>query len=141
MYSTLNSERPSRVDMLQLLAVLCLMGISIAFVYSATTANDAVAAVAWYKQSCFRQIIWFILGLCVAGGVCMVDYHALTRWSMVAYGVSLVFLVAVIIPGIGSMRYGARRWIDLGRVSVSTIGVRQAGVHPGAGAFPEPSGG
>jgi rod shape determining protein RodA len=114
MYTTFNTERPSRVDMVQLLAVLCLMFISIAFVYSATTANDAVAAVAWYKQSCFRQIVWFVLGLCVAGGVCMLDYHALTRWSMVAYGIAILALVVVLIPHIGSMRYGARRWIDLG---------------------------
>ena len=42
------------------------------------------------------------------------DYHTLTRWAFVAYWISIITLVAVIIPGIGSWRYGARRWIDLG---------------------------
>jgi rod shape determining protein RodA len=32
----------------------------------------------------------------------------------VVYWVTIVLLVAVVIPGIGSMRFGARRWIDLG---------------------------
>ncbi len=114
MYTNQNTERPSRIDMIQLLAVFGLIFISIAFVYSATTANDAVIPVAWYKQSCFRQIIWFGIGLCAAGAVCMVDYHALTRWSLVVYGVTILSLIAVIIPHVGSIRYGARRWIDLG---------------------------
>ncbi|HEX3798531.1 MAG TPA: rod shape-determining protein RodA [Verrucomicrobiae bacterium] len=113
-YTATERERPGRIDILQLLAVVALMLISIAFVYSATTANDAVSPVTWYRQSWFRQIIWFTLGLGVAGGVCMIDYHALTRWSLVAYGIAIFFLLVVIIPGIGSMRYGARRWIDLG---------------------------
>ncbi len=50
--------------------------------------------------------IWFVHRDCgVAGAVCMVDYHALARWSLVAYGIAIFALVAVIIPGIGiSMR-------------------------------------
>jgi rod shape determining protein RodA len=43
-----------------------------------------------------------------------VDYHTLARWSFVGYWVMILCLVAVLIPHIGSMRFGARRWIDLG---------------------------
>ena len=33
---------------------------------------------------------------------------------MVAYWASIILLLLVLIPGIGAMRFGARRWIDLG---------------------------
>jgi rod shape determining protein RodA len=42
------------------------------------------------------------------------DYHTLARWSFVAYWATIFFLFIVLIPHIGSMRFGARRWIDLG---------------------------
>ncbi len=110
-----NTERVAKLDLQQLLAVLGLMLLSVAFVYSATTAGEtATGALAWYRQSCFKQAVWFALGLGAAGAVCMVDYHTLTRWAIVIYWLSIISLVAVIMPHIGSMRYGARRWIDLG---------------------------
>ena len=113
MYTNPDGERPYRVDILQLLAVAGLMLISILFVYSATTVNKPVAAI-WYHQSYFRQIVWFALGIIAAGVICMTDYHALARWSLVAYSLTILTLLAVLIPHVGSIRYGARRWIDLG---------------------------
>jgi rod shape determining protein RodA len=114
MLNTQHSERPSRIDSPQLLAVLVLMLISIAFVYSATMVNESSSTLAWYRHSYFKQIIWFSIGLGAAGILCLADYHTLTRWSFVAYWITILALVAVIIPGIGSMRNYARRWIDLG---------------------------
>ena len=46
--------------------------------------------------------------------LCLADYHALARWSLVAYWATILLLVAVLVPYIGAMRFGARRWIDLG---------------------------
>ncbi|MDB6110783.1 MAG: Rod shape-determining protein RodA [Pedosphaera sp.] len=110
----INNQRQPRIDLVQLGAVLVLMLISIAFVYSATMSNDSTSGLAWYRQSYFRQMVWFTLGLGAAGVVCVIDYHALSRWAFVGYWVAILFLVAVLIPHVGSMRYGARRWVDLG---------------------------
>ena len=50
-----------------------------------------------------------------AAAVCLMDYHTLARWSFVAYWATILCLVAVLIPHIGSTHgWGARRWIDLG---------------------------
>jgi rod shape determining protein RodA len=114
LYTNPHGERPFRFDWLQLLAVAGLMLISIAFVYSATSVNKTGIEPVWYHQSYFRQIVWFALGTIAAGAICMADYHTLTRWSLVAYCVTILFLIVVIIPHIGSKRYGAMRWIDLG---------------------------
>lgn len=110
---TLN-EKYVKLDRLQLFAVLGLMFVGIAFVFSATMANPVEADKPWFTQMWFKQIIWYALGLGAAVAVCTVSYHTLARWSYVGYGLMMLCLLAVLIPGIGSMRYGARRWIDLG---------------------------
>lgn len=113
-FHTLNNERQPRFDGTQLLCVFLLMVISVIFVYSATMTSEAAVNMSWYKQGWVRQIVWFALGLGAAAVVCLIDYHVISRWAFVAYWLTILTLVAVTIPGIGSMRYGARRWIDLG---------------------------
>jgi rod shape determining protein RodA len=105
------NERPWKVDYVQLAAIACLMVISVLFVCSATTVNDAGSTLAWYRQTYFKQVIWFIIGSGAAAMICFLDYHVLTRWAMVGYAIAIVFLVAVLVPGIGTKIYGARRWI------------------------------
>ena len=112
--ATLNDPHP-RVDRLQLAALAGLMLLGGLFVYSATMVNEAVNAAALFNQSWFRQIIWYAVGLGAAAGVCFVDYHTLARWSVVAYWGTMLLLVAVLIPGIGTSHgWGAQRWIDFG---------------------------
>jgi rod shape determining protein RodA len=110
----LNKERHEGLDRLQLAALAGLMFVGTMFVYSATMANPALAALPWYDQSWVRQLVWYALGIGAGAALCALDYHTLARWSFVAYWVTIFFLVVVLIPHIGSMRFGARRWIDLG---------------------------
>ena len=115
MLTPFNIQRQPRLDIAQLAAVLLLMLVSVAFVYSATMSSESASMVALYRQGYFRQIIWFILGLAAAGAVCLVDYHTISRWSFVAYWLCIPILIAVLIPGIGvTHNSGARRWIDIG---------------------------
>ena len=109
----LNTTQREPFDRLQIAALAGLMLIGAAFVFSATMVTDAAAALPWYDQSWVRQIVWYALGLGVAVALCVVDYHTLARWSFVAYWLMIICLIAVLIPHVGSMRFGARRWIDL----------------------------
>jgi rod shape determining protein RodA len=113
MFSTGTTPRES-FDRLQIAALVGLMFIGAAFVFSATMVNDFAAALPWYDQTWVRQIVWYALGFGVAAAMCVLDYHTLARWSFVGYWLMIICLVAVLIPHIGSMRFGARRWIDLG---------------------------
>jgi rod shape determining protein RodA len=110
----LNKEHHEGLDRLQLVALAGLMIIGTLFVYSATMANPAMASLPWYDQSWVRQIVWYALGIGAGAVLCILDYHILARWSFVAYWATIFFLVVVLIPHIGSMRFGARRWIDFG---------------------------
>src|SRR6476646_5614895 len=107
-------EQHARVDWLMLAAIWGLMVVGVCFIYSATMANESLNAAPWYSQRYFMQIAWYIICVTLAVGICLIDYHALTRWSMVIYWATILLLIAVLIPKIGSMRFGARRWIDLG---------------------------
>jgi rod shape determining protein RodA len=109
----------SRLDWLMIGAIVGLMAFGAAFIYSATMASDSVRMLSWYSQPWVKQIIWFGIGTGAAAVVTTVDYHTLTRWALVMYWGTLILLVVVLIPGIGSTRgWGARRWIDLGPLSL-----------------------
>src|SRR5580658_5627173 len=107
------NEHGQKLDRLQLLALAGLMVIGALFVCSATLANPAFASLPWYDQMWIRQIFWYVIGIGAGTALCIVEYHVLARWSIVIYWVAIFFLVIVLIPGIGSSHYGARRWIDL----------------------------
>ena len=75
MLGTPLNERPARLDLLQLLAVLGLMVGGAAFVYSATMVHEPVGFWQQYHelplpqffgwllpQMFFRQIVWYVLG-------------------------------------------------------------------------------
>jgi rod shape determining protein RodA len=121
------NESRLRFDALQLLAVIGLGVLSVLFVYSAKMVNEPVGLVAMFRETSFvqflgwlthqlffRQIIWVVLGLLAAAGLCWFNYQSLSRWSFVAYWAGIGALIAVLIPGIGSVHGGARRWIDFG---------------------------
>lgn len=103
------NERQSRVDWQMISALVALMIIGALFIYSAKEPGETTV---WYNQFHIRQIIWFIVGIGAAVMVCLIDYHSLARWAIVGYWFSIGLLLAVFV--IGSVRFGARRWIDLG---------------------------
>src|SRR5471032_2623477 len=106
------NEHRRRLERLQLAALAALMFIGAAFIYSATMVNASEAAKAWYDQVWTHQIVWYALGIGTGAALCLVDYHSLARWSFVAYGATIICLVAVLIPHIGTTHgWGARRWI------------------------------
>jgi rod shape determining protein RodA len=109
-------HRESRIDRLQIGALCGLMVLGALFVYSATMVNEPAGLAPWYSQSWFRQIVWYVLGTGTAAALCCVDYHTLARWSMVAYWFAVLLLVVVLF--FGTVRFGARRWFDLGFFSL-----------------------
>src|SRR5262245_13807435 len=112
------NERRSRIDWLLVLSLLGLMVLGAAFVFSATTVSETARELPWYRQHYFvMQLLWYGVGIVAAVAVCLVDYHVLARWSLVAYWVT-IFLLLVVLTPIGTLRMGARRWIDFGPVSL-----------------------
>jgi rod shape determining protein RodA len=113
MFDVINSAQQPRVDKLQLSALACLMLIGIAFIYSATMVSESAAALPIYDQLWFRQAVWYGIGTAGAVALCLVDYRAMSRWAFIIYWFTIAMLIAVLIPHVGSVHLGARRWFDL----------------------------
>lgn len=97
-------ERFDRITPL-CIAVLSLIGVF--FIYSAQMARDGSQ---WKSQ-----LVYLTLGAVLYLGTALLDYRIWLRYAHWVYLVSLVLLVLVLIPGIGTTHgMGARRWIDLG---------------------------
>jgi len=114
MFESNLNEPQGRLDKLQLAALCGLMLLGAAFVFSATMVSEASSSSSWYHQSWLRQILWYVLGIGAATGLCCMDYRTISRWAFVVYWVAILLLIVVLIPGIGTTHgWGARRWIDL----------------------------
>lgn len=61
-----------------------------------------------------KQLIGLILGLAVMAVVSLIDYMWILNFYWILYLMSVFMLVMVLIPGVGEVVNGARRWINLG---------------------------
>lgn len=106
MYETQLIQKEPKVDWYLLAAIGGLMLVGLAFIYSASTVNDANNNF-WLKQA-----ISYGLGLAGAAIICLVPYDTLSRFSLLGYWASIILLIIVMI--FGRSLYGAKRWIDFG---------------------------
>lgn len=97
-----------RYDWWLLGSVIVLIVMGIAMIYSAAK-GDPVIARSWLDQAVTAVAGLFILIL-----ISVLDYTLLKNVSPVLYIVTLAMLVLVLVPGIGKLQNGARRWFDLG---------------------------
>ncbi|MFQ5656699.1 MAG: putative lipid II flippase FtsW [Candidatus Methylomirabilales bacterium] len=95
---------------------LILVGLGILMVYSAS----AIRAQEHFGDPSFflkRQVVWAIVGLTTLIGVSGQDYRQLERWAPALYLVSVVLLIVVLIPHVGTKVNGARRWLRFSSLS------------------------
>jgi len=71
-----------------------------------------------------KQLIWLFLATLAGGLALLVDLEALRKYVYWLGLASIIFLLLVLIPGIGVEVNGARRWMDFGfmRLQVSEVG-------------------
>lgn len=98
-------------DFVIFFSIITLLGVGIVMVFSAS----AVSAYVHFNDSYYflkRQLIWAIVGLAVMIFFMQLDYHIWRKWAKPAFCLTLISLVLVLVPGIGKVVNGARRWID-----------------------------
>lgn len=103
---------PVRFDTLLLFAVLALISLGLVMVYSAS----AVLAQDKRGDSLFflkRQLVAAGVGLLAMAVAMKVGWRKLARLAYPLLVVTLVLMVLVLIPGIGTAGGGAKRWIRL----------------------------
>lgn len=89
--------------------MLALLGIGIAFIFSAGYSNPDP-----FFQSLFiKQISWAVLGMLFFILFAAVDYHHWTRMAWWVYAAGLILLALVFVPHVGYKINGALRWLQL----------------------------
>ena len=86
--------------------VSALLALGLVMLYSATMFHRGGAF--WGSQ-----VLWCCIGLVVCLGAAVADYQVLKKISAPALVLAFLLLVAVMLPGIGLERNGARRWLQL----------------------------
>lgn len=98
------------MDYLFLLAVGLLLAFGLVMLFSAGSARafanfgDSL----WYFK---QQLKGVVLGAILMYAFSKMDYHWLEKWSGIALLGAAFLLVLVIIPGVGTTRNGATRWL------------------------------
>jgi len=114
-----SAGQPTRIqgfDVTLVWVVLALMALGLLMVYSASIAMPDNPRFAKYLPTHFltRHMVAIGFGLVAALITVQVPVASWERWAPWIFVISLVMLIAVLIPGLGKVVYGARRWIPLG---------------------------
>ncbi|MBP1156278.1 MULTISPECIES: stage V sporulation protein E [unclassified Paenibacillus] len=107
----------SAPDMLMLGSTLLLLGIGVVMVYSAS----AVLAFREFGDAFYylkRQALFAALGIMAMVFTMNTDYWVWKKYSKIALIICFILLVAVLIPGIGVVRGGARSWLGIGSFGI-----------------------
>lgn len=97
----------SKLDPVSLAASVVLMGIGIAFIYSAGYRGEDAPPATFYR----KQIVWAMIGFSGYAAAAVADYRWVGRQSGWLYGVSCALLVLVLLVGVKV--YGAYRWLNV----------------------------
>ncbi|WP_137789737.1 stage V sporulation protein E [Bacillus sp. E(2018)] len=107
----------STPDIIMIVVTLMLLSIGIIMVYSAS------ADLGLYKfDDAFffakRQLLFAGVGIAAMFFIMNINYMTWRVWSKILLIICFVLLIAVLIPGIGMVRGGARSWIGVGAFSI-----------------------
>ncbi|MCF8564478.1 stage V sporulation protein E [Alicyclobacillus tolerans] len=111
------SSRQKSVDIVILAVTLGLLCIGVMMVHSASSVislqkfNDAY----FYAK---RQLLWAGLGIVFMFVMANYDYHRLRALAPKIALISFLFLVVVLIPGVGQIRGGSRAWLGIGSLGI-----------------------
>ncbi len=109
----LDTRRRGEPDLVLFVAVFTLAGIGLAMSYSAS----AVYAFRVFGDSFYflkRQMLWAVVGLVALFIFQGIDYRQYVKHTKIMLLVSVLLLIAVLIPGLGASVKGSSRWISIG---------------------------
>ncbi|MEG0873139.1 MAG: putative peptidoglycan glycosyltransferase FtsW [Clostridia bacterium] len=108
-----NKKEKQNMDFGMLITILILLCAGIVMVSSASS----YYSLSTYSDSNYllvKQLMLAIAGVIVMLVISKIDYKIYRRWSYIGYGISLILLIAVLVPGIGQESNGATRWLGFG---------------------------
>ena len=109
-FATIRRLEPENVIMC-LVATLLVIGIIMIYSTSSAKAADGVHSM---NAAFLRHVMWVAIAIIGMLIMMRIDYHYLQKYSTAIFIVALLGLIFVLIPDIGTVTYGARRWVRFG---------------------------
>jgi cell division protein FtsW len=107
----------SAPDMTMLLCTLILLTIGVVMVYSASAVLAFHEFGDWYYYL-KRQLLFAVLGVVAMVFTMNVDYWVWKKQARLILIICFVMVAAVLIPGVGVVRGGARSWLGIGSFGI-----------------------
>ncbi|MFP4661157.1 MAG: stage V sporulation protein E [Halanaerobiales bacterium] len=120
-------ESKQAPDYILFFVVITLMSIGLIMILSASS----IRALADYKDSFYlfkHQLVWSLVGIGAMFGFMHIDYHLYQKHAMLILLITIVALVLVLIPGLGRVAGGSRRWINLGPIGIQPSEMAKLGL-------------
>ncbi len=103
--------------------ILVLFGIvmvfSASFYYAENSVNTDYNGYYYF----WKQVTGAALGVVAIIILTLIDYHVLKKMRFILLGIGLLLMLLVFVPGIGILRNGSRRWVNLGIIDLQSIEV------------------
>lgn len=112
---TLRVRGMDRFDFLLVLPAIALVGLGLLLIDSGSRQWYEGPFLSW-QNPVAKQALFAALGLVAMLAFSQFDYHRLTHYWWLLYGVSIALLIAVLV--IGPSQFGSTRWFDLGPIQV-----------------------
>ncbi len=112
MRSFIGTQNQSNIDISFIVATVVMVLSGLIIIYDATPVaafHDFGDKLYYFKN----QLAWATLGSMALIFFSFFDYHKLLKIAYPLLGISIFFLLLVLVPGIGSKIYGARRWMSV----------------------------
>lgn len=101
-------KKLAKMNFLLILNIILIFIISLSTIYSSTLSKSS----AFFK----KEIIWFFIASFVFLVTSFIDYRKYQKYNIAIYFFNIMILLSVL--AIGTTRLGAKRWIDLGPISL-----------------------
>lgn len=114
-------------DFIMLFVIITLMSIGLIMILSASS----IRALVDYNDSFHlfkNQLMWSVVGIVAMITFMNIDYHIYQKYAKLILIFTIIVLVLVLIPGIGRVAGGSRRWIGIGSIGVQPSELAKLGL-------------
>ena len=109
-FASIRSLEPTNIIM-YLVTTFLVIGIIMIYSTSSAKVTDSTHTM---NTAFLRHIMWVAIAIIGMLIMMRIDYHYLQKYSTAIFIIALAGLVVVLIPEIGTVTYGARRWVRFG---------------------------
>ncbi|MEJ6950936.1 stage V sporulation protein E [Natronospora cellulosivora (SeqCode)] len=114
-------------DYIVFFIVITLLALGLIMILSASS----IRALTLYGDSFYlfrNQLIWAVVGIAAMIFFMNVDYHIYKKYSKMILIITLILLILVLIPGIGIVAGGSRRWLGIGAFRIQPSELAKLGM-------------